>query len=107
LFCSGFFVVSVHATLRRSCAPPAQPASFSHGSIRAESTPCEDRNSLRRTVADLLGGCGRATSTSTRRRRAGHLLLPDATGSFCKDAGMRDICARHSHVVSAESALIN
>jgi len=37
----------------------------------------------------------------------GDLLLPDATGSFYMDAGMRDICARHSHVVSAESALIN
>ncbi|HEY2905968.1 MAG TPA: MEDS domain-containing protein [Vicinamibacterales bacterium] len=33
------------------------------------------------------------------------LLCGYAMGSFYKDAGMRDICAQHSHVVPAESAL--
>jgi hypothetical protein len=35
------------------------------------------------------------------------LLCGYAMGSFYKDAGMRDICALHSHVVPAESALGN
>jgi hypothetical protein len=33
------------------------------------------------------------------------LLCGYAMGSFYKDAGMRDICAQHSHVVAAETAL--
>lgn len=33
------------------------------------------------------------------------LLCGYAMGSFYKDAGMRDICAQHSHVISAENAL--
>jgi hypothetical protein len=33
------------------------------------------------------------------------LLCGYAMGSFYKDAGMRDICAQHSHVVPADSAL--
>ena len=33
------------------------------------------------------------------------LLCGYAMGSFYKDAGMRDICAQHSHVVAADSAL--
>jgi hypothetical protein len=34
------------------------------------------------------------------------LLCGYAIGSFYKRAGMRDICAQHSHVVPAESALV-
>jgi len=33
------------------------------------------------------------------------LLCGYAMGSFYKDAGMRDICAQHSHVIPADSAL--
>jgi DcmR-like sensory protein len=33
------------------------------------------------------------------------LLCGYAMGSFYKDAGMRDICAQHSHVVTADRAL--
>jgi hypothetical protein len=33
------------------------------------------------------------------------LLCGYAMGSFYKDAGMRDICAQHSHVIPAESPL--
>jgi hypothetical protein len=33
------------------------------------------------------------------------LLCGYAMGSFYKDGGMRDICAQHSHVIPAESAL--
>ena len=33
------------------------------------------------------------------------LLCGYAIGSFYKDAGMRDICAHHSHVIAADSAL--
>jgi hypothetical protein len=33
------------------------------------------------------------------------LLCGYAMGSFYKDAGMRDICAQHSHVIAAESTL--
>jgi hypothetical protein len=33
------------------------------------------------------------------------LLCGYAMGNFYKDAGMRDVCAQHSHVLSAESAL--
>jgi len=28
-------------------------------------------------------------------------------GSFYKDAGMRDVCAQHSHVIEADSTLNN
>ncbi len=35
------------------------------------------------------------------------LLCGYAMGSFYKDAGMRDICAQHSHVIAADSALHN
>ncbi len=34
------------------------------------------------------------------------LLCGYSMGSFYKEAGMRDICAQHSHVIPAESALI-
>jgi hypothetical protein len=34
------------------------------------------------------------------------LLCGYAMGNFYKDAGMRDICAQHSHVVPAVSALV-
>jgi hypothetical protein len=33
------------------------------------------------------------------------LLCGYAMGSFYKDAGMRDVCAQHSHVIPADSAL--
>ena len=33
------------------------------------------------------------------------LLCGYAMGSFYKDAGMRDICAQHSHVIAAETEL--
>ena len=33
------------------------------------------------------------------------LLCGYAMGSFYKDAGMRDICSHHSHVIAAENAL--
>jgi MEDS: MEthanogen/methylotroph, DcmR Sensory domain len=33
------------------------------------------------------------------------LLCGYAMGSFYKDAGMRDVCAQHSHVIATESAL--
>jgi hypothetical protein len=33
------------------------------------------------------------------------LLCGYAMGSFYKDAGMRDICSHHSHVLAADSAL--
>jgi hypothetical protein len=35
------------------------------------------------------------------------LLCGYAMGNFYKDAGMRDICAQHSHVVAAETELKN
>lgn len=35
------------------------------------------------------------------------LLCGYAMGNFYKDAGMRDICAQHSHVVAANSSLSN
>jgi DcmR-like sensory protein len=33
------------------------------------------------------------------------LLCGYAMGNFYKDAGMRDVCAQHSHVIAAESAM--
>lgn len=35
------------------------------------------------------------------------LLCGYAMGNFYKDAGMREVCAHHSHVVTAENPLIN
>ena len=35
------------------------------------------------------------------------LLCGYAMGSFYKDAGMRDVCAQHSHVIEADSTLNN
>ncbi len=35
------------------------------------------------------------------------LLCGYAMGSFYKEAGMRDICAQHSHVIASDSRLDN